>query len=61
MAVKDIQKKNVGDLKKELGELRERVRTFRFNTISGKGNDLKEMREAKKDIARILTELKART
>lgn len=57
---KDIQKKSDQDLVASVQENREALRTARFG-IAGAGNaDVKKVRDAKKDIARCLTELNAR-
>lgn len=44
-------------LLKELAEKREVARKFRFGVAGSKTRDVKEARNAKKDIARIMTEL----
>lgn len=58
--VKDIKKKNEKDLAKLLTEKREEVRTFRFNIAGSNTRDVRAVRTAKRDVARILTELNAR-
>ena len=54
----EIQKKSKSDLKKLLGDRRERLRFLRFNLAVGKIKNVREVREVRKDIARILTKLK---
>ena len=57
---KNFKDKTEKELNKALTEAREEVRKFRFS-ISGAGKkQIKEIREMKNDIARILTELRAR-
>lgn len=56
----DLSKKSVEDLRKELADKREALRVFRFNESGSRTRNVKEGRAARKDIARILTELKAR-
>lgn len=47
-----------GELQRILREKREKLREFRFNLAGGKVKNVSEIRETKKDIARILTLLK---
>ena len=49
--------KSVGDLQKALKEKRDALRDFRFSNAGAKTKDLKVMRQSKKDVARIMTEL----
>lgn len=53
----DIKKMKDADLAKMVAEKREVVRTFRFGTG---GSNVGELREARKDVARALTELNLR-
>lgn len=55
MKIKDIKSKTNSDLMKLLGEKREALRVFRFGTTGSKTKNVKEGRELRKDIARILT------
>lgn len=57
MKIKDIKNKTNSDLVKLLSEKREALRVFRFGTTGSKTKNVKEGRELKKDIARILTTL----
>lgn len=52
MKKKNLQKE---DLPKLLKEKRETIKEFRFKSVSGGLKNTKELRESKKDIARILT------
>jgi large subunit ribosomal protein L29 len=54
----ELQKKSKTDLEKLLKEKGERLRILRFGLASGKIKNTREIRETKKDIARILTLLK---
>ncbi len=59
MKIKDLRTKTEAELKNLLREKHENLRKFRFQTIShGKTKNIKEGREIKKDIARIITLLK---
>lgn len=49
--------KEIKDLTKALYEKREKLRNFRFGTTGAKSTNIKEGRNLRKDIARILTEL----
>ena len=49
--------KSVQDLSKALYEQREVLRNFRFGTAGSKTRNVKEGMKAKKEIARIMTEL----
>lgn len=55
MDIKEILQKNKGDLNKMLKEKREHLRQLRFDLASGKVKNIKEIREIRKDIAKILT------
>jgi ribosomal protein L29 len=57
MKIKEIKSKTVSDLTKMLSEKRETLRLFRFGTSGAKTKNVKEGRELKKDIARIMTVL----
>ena len=56
MKYKDLQKKNDAELKSLLGEKREVVRTLRFGIAGSATRNVKEGKNTKKLIARILTE-----
>jgi len=55
MQAKELRQKTVEDLRKLERELREKLRGLRFDLASGKVKNVREIREIKKDIARILT------
>lgn len=57
---KDLKNKSDKDLQKELSEERESIRAFRFGIAGSKVRNVKEGRDTKKQIARILTELNLR-
>lgn len=56
----ELNKKTEKELYKILTEKREKSRGFRFNTKGTKIKNIKEGLNIKKDIARVLTELRAR-
>ena len=55
MKITEIRQKTKSELQKLLQDLQEKLRQLRFNLASGKIKNVKEIREIKKDIARILT------
>lgn len=59
--MKDIKKKSDKDLTEFVQEKREEVRSFRFGVAGAGTRDVRKVREAKKNIARALTEQNART
>jgi ribosomal protein L29 len=57
MKKKDFQQyktKPEAELQKDLGEFREKLRKFKFDLAQGKVKDIKEIKEVKKNIARIM-------
>jgi|AntRauTorcE11897_2_1112592.scaffolds.fasta_scaffold09214_5 ribosomal protein L29 len=60
MDMKDIQKKKDTDIVKLLAEKREALRKARFAMHGSSGKDVKELRETRKDVARLMTELRSR-
>ncbi|MCD6270416.1 50S ribosomal protein L29 [bacterium] len=58
--IKDFFQMTPGELEILLREKREKLRQFRFDLASGKVKDVSQIREARKDIARIITILKAK-
>lgn len=56
----DIKKQSVEDLHKEIADKREALRSFRFAGTGSRTRNVREGRTLRKDIARILTELRAR-
>ncbi len=58
--MKDLKKKTDKELEKMLAERREDRRKFRFDISGSKIKDVREGNNARKDVARILTELRSR-
>lgn len=55
------KEKSNKDLIKTLNEKREALRKFRFGISGSKTRDVKEGKNARKEVAQILTELNSRT
>jgi len=55
MNIKDLKNKNITELQVMLKEKRESVLALRFKNNSNQLKSVREIRQAKKDIARILT------
>jgi len=58
MKITELRQKSKMELEKTLRENRERLRQLRFDLSSGKVKNVREIRNLKKEIARILTLLK---
>lgn len=58
MKVQELKQKPKEELQKLLIDNRERLRQLKFDLASGKVKNVREIRQIKKDIARILTCLK---
>ena len=58
--MKSLKEKEKKDLEKLLLEKRKALRIFRFSISGSKVKDVKEGKNIRKEIARILTELSAR-
>ncbi|OHA26890.1 MAG: 50S ribosomal protein L29 [Candidatus Taylorbacteria bacterium RIFCSPHIGHO2_02_FULL_44_36] len=56
----NLSEKTVPKLEHLLVEKREALRKFRFGVAGSKSRDVKEGRNTRKEIARVLTELKTR-
>ena len=56
----DIKKQSVADLQKEIADKRESLRAFRFGEAGSRTRNVREGRNLRKDIARLLTEINAR-
>ncbi|RJR14282.1 50S ribosomal protein L29 [Candidatus Parcubacteria bacterium] len=56
----DIKKKSIEVLKKEVAEKREALRVFRFGETGTRTRNVREGRNVRREIARILTELRMR-
>ncbi len=61
MKVKEIRKKKEKELEKLLSDKRKRLQEVRFKLASGKVKDVKEAKNIRQDISRILTILKEKT
>jgi len=61
MKITELRQKPKNELQTLLLEKRERLRVLRFDLASGKVKNVREIRQIKKDIARILTILKPET
>lgn len=57
MKTTEIRKKSRGELLRELTDLREKVRDLRFKVGSGEVKNHQLLRQARKDVARVLTVL----
>lgn len=58
MKVSQLRKKSKKEMNRLLLEKRERLRELRFDLASGRIKNVREIRQLRKDIARILTLLK---
>jgi ribosomal protein L29 len=56
-----IKDKTTEALQQELAQMREALRVFRFGGAGSRSRNVREGRNLRKDIARILTELSARS
>ena len=56
----EFTKQSVDELQRLVGEKREALRSFRFGGAGSRTRNVREGRSLRKDIARILTELRAR-
>lgn len=56
----DITKQDVAELQKQVADKRESLRVFRFGGAGSRTRDVRAGRTLRKDIARSLTELRAR-
>ncbi len=55
MKIKELKQLSREELKKKMEDAREKLRQMRFDLQAGKVKDVREIRQVKKDIARILT------
>ena len=55
MKISELRQKTESELRKLLQESRERLRSLRFDLVSGKIKNVREIRKIKKDIAKIST------
>lgn len=58
MKIKELRRLSLSELQKKLIESREKLRDLRFKIASKQVKNIREIREIKKTIARILTLLK---
>jgi large subunit ribosomal protein L29 len=58
MKAKELRIKKETGLRKTLADLREKLRSLKFDLAAGKVKNVREIRQIKKDIAKILTILK---
>lgn len=58
MKIKELREKGIEELKKLLDEIRENARRVRFDIASKSVKNTRELRNDKRDIARILTLIK---
>ena len=58
MKIQELRQKPREELQKLLGSSQEKLRQMRFDLVSGKIKNVREIRKIKKEIARILTLLK---
>jgi len=55
MKITELRQKPKGELHKILQDNREKLRLLRFDLVSGKIKNVREVRKVKKEIAQILT------
>lgn len=55
MKIDKLRDKSNSDLEKLIVEKKDKLRILRFNLAAGKAKNINEIKETKKDIARILT------
>lgn len=58
MKIRELRRKSNKELQENLVTSRNKLRDLRFNLASGKVKNIREIKQVKKDIARILTLLK---
>ncbi len=58
MKAKELREKNINELKREIEEKKETVRQLRFEISMKQAKDHREMRNTKRDIARLITVIK---
>jgi len=58
MKIRELRRKPIKELQETLINLRDKLRELRFNLAGGKVKNIKEIRQTKRDIARISTLLK---
>ena len=61
MKITELRQKPKGELHKILQDNREKLRQLRFDLVSGKIKNVREVRKVKKEIAQVLTILNQST
>ncbi|MDD3497898.1 MAG: 50S ribosomal protein L29 [Candidatus Moranbacteria bacterium] len=61
MKAKELREKNINELKRELEEKKEIVRQLRFDISLKQVKDHREIRNTKREIARLMTIIKERS
>jgi len=61
MKAKELREKKIEELEKILKEKREKLKNLKLDLIQGKLKNVREIRETKRYIARILTILREKT
>ena len=61
MRVKELRTQSRGELEKLLQKRRSGALNFRFRVLGGRVKNIRELRDTRKDIARILTILKEKS
>ncbi len=61
MKTKELKSKSEGELKRMLAEAREKLRQLRFDIQLKQSKNVRELRNVKKDIARLMTLLKQKS
>ena len=61
MKTSELRKKSNSELDKLLKDSREKIRSLRFNLIGGKVKNVRDVRDVKRDVAKILTLLNETT
>lgn len=56
----DIKKQAVEELEKKVADLREALRAFRFGVAGSRTRNVREGRNLRKEVARLLTEIRSR-
>lgn len=57
MEYKELKSKAEPEIQRQLAQLREQLRNRRFQVAQGQHKDVRELRELKRDIARLMTRL----
>jgi large subunit ribosomal protein L29 len=61
MEINELKQLSIEELKKKMEDAREKLRQMRFDLQAGKVKDVREIRQVKKDIARMMTLLKIKS